>query len=124
MTKQFKVGDKVRVVGSPDGDHTKWDETKGFDTWWVEEMDGAIGSVYEVVNIESTGIQLQDNFYYPPQALELVESAKEQTFTLAEIEKAWNDWSGSNGFDGFKLELTKATDPDYKEYLRLKEKFE
>lgn len=56
MTKQFKTGDKVRVVGSPDGNHRKWNYTKGF--------------------------------------------------------------------DGLKLELTKATDPEYQEYLRLKEKFE
>lgn len=134
MTKQFKAGDKVRVVGSPDGNHRKWDYTENFDNSWVSFMDKFVGKIFPV-NKDSNGQGVHivyfngDGYCFPPEALELVESqegkTQEQTFTLAEIQKAWEnlEWQESS-FDMLKSQLLHFKDPEYEDYLRLKEKFE
>jgi len=131
---KFKVGDKVRVVGSPDGDHNKWDDSAGFDkNTWVSAMDTFIGTETVVQNITSSGIvlSLTPGYYFPPQALELISEPteqpqpKEQTYTEEQIRKVFTymEWH-QDTFDELMTELKKSTDPEYAVYLKLKERFE
>ena len=132
----FKAGDKVRVVGSPDGNHKKWDDSDGFDNLWVDSMNGFVGKELEVESISSTGISLTFGNYsysFPPQALELISDSteksqpKEQTYTEEQIRQAWNyHYCLGDGFniDDMIEHLKKSTDPDYELYLKLKEKFD
>ena len=81
-------------------------------------MDETIGTVFEIVNISKHGIELYSGYRYPPQALELVESAEvetqEQTFTLDEIENAYyimDTYHNEFSFDILKKKLLYVSDP-------------
>ncbi len=50
--------------------------------------------------------------------------AEKQKFTFAEIKEVWDAWHTSPAKHTFLEFFVKNTDPEYKEYLRLKVKFE
>ena len=61
----------------------------------------------------------------PAESVKQVEvETKEQTFTFAEIKEVWDAWHTSPAKHTFLEFFVKNTDPEYKEYLRLKAKFE
>ncbi len=70
---KFKVGDVVKITGSEDDNHKKWNNTDGFNNIWVNFMDKFIGKVCTVKGITKTGIDLTEcnDYRFPPQALEL-----------------------------------------------------
>lgn len=71
--QQFKVGDIVRVTGSEDDNHKKWNGAEGFNNTWACAMDNFIGKVCKVTSITTYGITLTGcgDYRFPPQALEL-----------------------------------------------------
>lgn len=79
--KALEVGDKVRVTRNG----REFNETKDFDNNWVSSMDDAIGRVFTVASIKSTGVAFVEEskynlgnywrpaiFEYPQQVLERV----------------------------------------------------
>lgn len=130
---KFKVGDKVRVVGSSDGNHSKWNHLEGFENTWVNSMNVFIGQELEVEAVNEVGVYLVLNdigYNFPPQALELISDSteksqpKEQTYTEEQIWKAGNSLGYFETMHKIICELKKSTDPEYKLYMKLKEKFE
>lgn len=69
----FKVGDVVKIIGSENGSHNKWNGTWGFNNTWACVMDSFIGKVCKVTDVTEFGIDLTgcNNYRFPPQALEL-----------------------------------------------------
>ena len=70
---KFKVGDVVKIIGSENGSHSKWNGTRGFNNTWACVMDSFIGKVCKVTDVTEFGIDLTgcNNYRFPPQALEL-----------------------------------------------------
>ena len=70
---KFKVGDRVKVVGNPYGNNSKWDNTKSFRDVWVQTMDRFVGKVDVISGITDGGVFLEsiDTYKFPPQALEI-----------------------------------------------------
>ena len=70
---EIKVGDKVKVVGAYDGNHSTLDNTHGFDNWWTIEMDIYVSKVGTVIEINDYGVllDLDDSFLFPPAGLEV-----------------------------------------------------
>ena len=70
---KFKVGDVVKIIGSENGSHNKWNGTGGFNNTWACVMDSFIGKVCKVTDVTEFGIDLTgcNNYRFPPQALEL-----------------------------------------------------
>lgn len=78
---KFKVGDVVKIIGSENGSHNKWNGTEGFNNTWACVMDSFIGKVCKVTDVTEYGIDLTgcNNYRFPPQALELyIEKVKIQ----------------------------------------------
>ena len=70
---KYKVGDVVKVTGSEDDNHKKWNGAEGFNNTCARLMDNFIGKVCKVTSIAAYGIALTgcDEYRFPPQALEL-----------------------------------------------------
>lgn len=68
------IGDKVKVVAKVPSYHMGWE------TAWAGQMDKHVGSILTVQNIyDGAGfLCTPGNWYYPPQALQLVEKKEEE----------------------------------------------
>ena len=68
----MKAGDIVRIIGAADGNHTQWDRTPGFDSEWCDGMTLMVGGSMPVKGIDRHGVFLEDGWYFPAQALEII----------------------------------------------------
>ena len=68
----MKAGDIVRIIGAADGNHSKWDYTPGFNNEWVDEMTPMVGGSMPIKSIDRYGVLLEDGWYFPAQALEVI----------------------------------------------------
>lgn len=70
---KLKAGDDVKVTGSEDDNHRKWNGAEDFINTWECGMDKFIGKVCKVTSITEYGIALTGcgGYRFPPQALEL-----------------------------------------------------
>jgi hypothetical protein len=64
------------------------------------------------------------NGYFTLHEPTMQETTPEQTFTLKQIEKAYEDWNGDwADAANFAAHVAKFHDPEYQQYLALKAKF-
>ena len=68
----MKAGDIVRIIGAADGNHSQWDYTPGFSNEWVDEMTPMVGGSMPIKSIDRYGVLLEDGWYFPAQALEVI----------------------------------------------------
>ena len=68
----MKAGDIVRIIGAADGNHSQWDRTPGFANEWVDEMTPMVGGSMPIKGIGRHGVMLEDGWYFPAQALEVI----------------------------------------------------
>lgn len=119
----YKVGDMFEVIDAENAFYTSGmivklqEEDDDSDNPWFTYVSGPTG-VY-TFDLSRISIPLTD--------LRKVESTNKSinvTYSEEDIKAAFSDLNWEESFEGFMIALNVVSNPEYKEYLRLKAKYE
>ena len=118
---KFKIGDKVKVVKSA----KEFDGTDNF-AGRYRDMENDLGVVFTITMMDVDGVTGNStDWWWPEQSLELVEEPK--IYSVRQVLQATDDIYDAGMLtyiEEIEKYLENRLDPEWKEYLRLKEKFE
>lgn len=122
---KFKVGDKVKVKD------VELCKAKCIKYSAITDETQIVEAYYSRDDWDSVRFENGDGYFWPVEALELVEGVEvkeEKKYTIQEIFQAIDEWGDIyapwSKLEIIKVKLERKDNTEYQEYLRLKSKFE